>query len=189
MLNLDDKQIIKKYLTGDDSALDFLIKKYLRQVYFFVLKIINDKHEAEDVTQEVFFRAWKNIKKFDVDKNFKTWIFSIAKNASLDFLKKKKSIPFSAYFTEETDGDMEPEENNLPGLFELPNEIAQKTETAIIIQSAVKQLKPIYQTIIYLYYNQQLTFQEISEILGESINTVKSRHRRALILLKNQLNK
>lgn len=94
MQTYTDEQLIKNYLKGDDNSLEILIRRYLKPIYFFVYGYTKDEQKAEDIAQEVFVKIWKNLKKFDKNKNFKTWIFTIAKNTALDYLKKKKSCRF-----------------------------------------------------------------------------------------------
>ena len=179
-----DEQLIANYFAGDEKSLEVLILRYLKSIYNFVYRYVNDEHEAEDITQEVFLKMWRNLKKFKKGKNFKTWLFTIAKNTAIDFLKKKKIIPFSEF--EKEDGEnkfIETLVDPAPSL----DEIFEKTEIDEKIYNAINQLPLKYQIVLFLYYNDQLTFQEIAEILGESINTVKSRHRRALFILKKIL--
>ncbi|MCX6790638.1 MAG: sigma-70 family RNA polymerase sigma factor, partial [Candidatus Gribaldobacteria bacterium] len=97
MQDFSDEKLVKLYLGGDEKALEFLVSRYLRIIYTYVFRNIGDAKAAEDVTQEVFVKVWKNLKKFKTEKSFKTWIFTIAKNTSIDFLRKKKTIPFSKF--------------------------------------------------------------------------------------------
>ncbi len=90
-----DQKLIANYLAGDEKSLEILINRYLRPIYSFVYRHVGNGEVAEDITQEVFVKVWRNLKKFDQNKSFKTWIFTIAKNTSFDFFKKKKAIPFS----------------------------------------------------------------------------------------------
>jgi len=178
-----DEQLVANYLKGNEKALEILIKRYLKPIYNFVYRYIGSE-EAEDVTQEVFLKIWRNLKKFKQNKKFKTWIFSIAKNTAIDFLKKKKIIPFSEF-------EKESKENTLietvPDSFSLPNEFLEKAELAEEINSVLEKLPLSYRMVLFLYYTEHFNFREIAEILGESINTVKSRHRRALLMLKKML--
>ena len=87
--NLADKKLIQQYLKGDEKSLEILVVKYLKLIYSFVYKNVGNPAEAEDITQEVFIKVWKNMKKFDQNKSFRPWIFQIAKNTSIDFLRKK----------------------------------------------------------------------------------------------------
>jgi RNA polymerase sigma factor (sigma-70 family) len=169
---MDDNSLIKEYLKGDEGSLEILIKRHLKSVYGFVYGRIGNSQEAEDITQEVFVRAWKNLKKFDRQKNFKSWIFAIAKNASIDFLRKKKTIPFSAFEDEEG--------NNFVTDKLIDKNIFPENELAY----AVEKLPPKYRDVVSMHNDKLFTFKEISKTLGESINTVKSRYRRALINLK-----
>ena len=95
MKQLSDEHLVSKYLSGEKEALEILIRRYLKPVYGFVYKYTGGVSETEDISQDVFIKVWKNLKKFDQVKNFKTWLFTIAKNTTLDFLRKKKMIPFS----------------------------------------------------------------------------------------------
>ncbi len=95
MPDRSDENLVTDYLKGDKKALEILIGRYLKPIYNFLYRYTGDVAEAEDITQEAFVRAWKNIRKFDRNKKFKTWIFGIAKNAAIDFLRKKKPILFS----------------------------------------------------------------------------------------------
>jgi RNA polymerase sigma-70 factor (ECF subfamily) len=182
--NRSDKQLIADYLKGDETALGVLIKQYLRPIYGFVYRYVGNTGASEDITQEVFVRMWRNIKKFNPEKNFKTWIFAIAKNASIDFLKKKKALPFSEFDNEEGDNIIE---NILIDAELLPSEILEREDAARVLNEALEKLSPKYRTVLFLYYNENFNFREIAEILGEPLDTVKSRHRRALAVLKKIL--
>src|SRR3989338_146778 len=92
-----DQQLIADYLTGDEKSLKILYGRYLKPIYSFVYRYVGGGQDVEDVTQDAFVKVWRNLKKFDQNKSFKTWIFSIAKNTAIDFLKKKKAIPFSEF--------------------------------------------------------------------------------------------
>lgn len=181
---LTDEQLIQKYIDGDETALRVLFERYLKPVYNFVYHYIDNQGDVEDITQDVFVSAWKNLKKFDQTKKFKTWIFVIAKNTSLNWLKKKRPALFSEF-----ENDMG--ENILIDSFRdpapLPDELFSQKQSAEKLAFTAEKLSFDYQTILSLRYNDQFTFQEIADFLGESLNTIKSRHRRALIKLRNLL--
>jgi len=186
MNNLSDEQLVHDYLKHKDGkSLEILIGRYLKPIYGFVYKYTNLLNEAEDITQEVFVKVWRNLKKFDQKKSFKTWIFQIAKNTAIDFLRQKKNIPFSAFETE--DGE-NPLANSLIDQNPLPAEIFDQQNLAENLTAAIGKLSEKYRQVLHLHYNNQFTFQEIAETLDEPIDTVKSRHRRALIALKEILN-
>ena len=181
MLKRNDEQLIKDYLKGDEKSLEILIESYLKPIYSFVYRYIGNLQEAEDITQEVFVRVWKNLKKFDRKRSFKVWIFSIAKNAAIDFLRKKKSIPFSEF--EDREGkNMLLETIADPG--PLPSELFLRKDITRILIPAMEALSPQCRMLLFLHHNDHFTFREIAETLGESINTIKSRYRRILAQLK-----
>lgn len=184
-----DKELILKYLDGDNKSLNILIRNYLKPIYNFVYVYVSSKQEAEDITQEVFLKVWKNIKKFKKDKNFKTWIYKIAKNTSIDFLKKKKNILFSDIDNnKENKDDLQFIETIADDEY-LPDEIYSKKELEINIQNILDDIPIKYKEIMELYYINEFNFREISEIINEPLNTVKSKHRRGLIILKNKIEK
>ena len=91
-----DAELIEAFLEGSDQGFATLLERHLPMVYRFVYRYLGNADDANDVTQETFIRAWKHIKKFDRGRSFKTWVMTIAKNASLDFIKKKKPLLFLA---------------------------------------------------------------------------------------------
>ena len=183
-MDYSDQQLVVNYIAGDEKSLEILIKRYLKSIYGFVYCYVGDKQEAEDITQEVFIRVWRNLKKFDQNKNFKTWIFSIAKNASFDWLKKKKTIPFSNFENKKGE-NLFAEMLTDPAL--LPDKVFEQVSVAETLNTTINQLSSKYRTVLFLYYNDHFNFREIAGVLNESINTIKSRHLRALVLLKNLL--
>lgn len=184
MTNISDQTLIRKYLQGDEQSLEILIGQYLKPIYSFVSRYVGNGQEAEDVTQEVFVRVWRNLKKFDQEKSFKTWIFSIAKNASLDHLKKKRAIPFSEF-------DQEDGKNviidTLADPSPLPLALLERADMAKMLNVAMEKLSPQYRMVLFLRYNDHFNFREIAESMKEPLHTIKSRHRRALIKLKEIL--
>ncbi len=184
MLRVNDEQLIANYLVSDEESLEILIKRYLKPIYSFVYRYVGNSQDAEDITQDIFVKVWRNLKKFDQSKSFKTWIFSIAKNTSIDWLKKKKAIPFSNFENGEGENLLT---ETLTDPAPLPNEILERIGIAEMLNTAINQLTSKYRMVLFLRYNDHFTFREIAEALGEPLDTVKSRHRRALIQLKKIL--
>lgn len=187
MANENDNQLIKDYLAGNNQALELLIKRYLKPIYGFVFRYVNNQADAEDIAQDTFFRLWRNLKKFQPEKNLKAWLFAIAKNTTIDFLKKKKTIAFSALEAKNDEGQANSIIETISDPAPLPDELFDRANLATEVNAALSQLPLKYQNVLVLHYREQLTFQEISEIENEPINTVKSRHLRALLKLKNIL--
>ncbi len=182
-MNQDDKQIIENYLNGDALSFEKILNKYLKPIYNFLYQFVNDVSQAEDLTQETFIKAWKNIRKFDRSKNFKIWLFTIAKNTAFDYLKKKKTIPFS-YF-EDSEGN-----NYLEGIPEesiLLNEIAEQKELIEKLEIKLNQIPEHYRVILKLHYQEDFSLSEIAEILGRPYNTIKVYRQRALSKLRKVL--
>ncbi|HTW96577.1 MAG TPA: sigma-70 family RNA polymerase sigma factor [Candidatus Methylomirabilis sp.] len=183
MNNLTDEQLVAAYRQGDDESLELLIQRYLNQVYSLVFRYLPDQDEAEDLTQIVFVKIWKNIGKFKLERRFKTWVLTIAKNCCLDFLKKKnRPIPFSELDREEEDfvfaeslADKKP--SALENLY--------RRETARELAFAAEKLSPAYRETVRLRYEEDLKFREIAELLKEPLETIKTRHRRAIRSLRN----
>jgi len=188
MSELADEQLISDYLHGDKKALAVLISRYLKPIYGFIYRHIGSAVEAEDITQEVFVRVWRHIKKFNRQKSFRAWIYRIARNASIDFLRKsrlvsgeRKSILFSEL--ENAEGE-NPLVDNLADPAPLPDEIFARADLADLLNQTLERLPAPYRLVLFLYYNEHLNFREIAELNDEPIDTVKSRHRRALIALR-----
>lgn len=179
---LQDKNLIQQYIKGDNKAFELLIARYLKLIYSFVYKNVGSQADAEDITQDVFVSVWKNIKKFDQEKSFKPWIFQIAKNKSIDFLRKRKSIPFSRF---ENDKGQNPLADNVAAP---PSNLIEKLSDARVLALAMQGLNGKERKIIYLRHNDGMSFKEIAKIFQESINTVKSRYRRTLAVLRKNIN-
>lgn len=184
-MSASDQELVFKYLNGDSKSLEILIHRYLKPVYRFVYRYAGGgQQDAEDITQETFVKMWRHIKRFDQTKSFKTWVFAIAKNTAIDFLKKKRTVPFSAL--ENREGDTmfaETLADSLP----LPDEMLVRRDLRYMLACAIERLSSPYRTVLSLRFANDLTFREIAESLGEPLHTVKSRYRRGLIMLKDIL--
>lgn len=178
---ITDKRLIQQYLGGDDESLEFLIKKYLKPIYGFVYKNVGDQASAEDVTQDIFIKVWKNIKKFDQKKDFKPWIFQIAKNTSIDLLRKKKTIPFSRFENEKGQNAL------VENIAAKPANLLEKFSDKKMLTMAMQSLADKEQKIIQLRHGEGMSFKEIAQISRESVNTVKSRYRRTLANLRKNI--
>jgi RNA polymerase sigma-70 factor (ECF subfamily) len=179
-----DEQLISEYLAGNEQALRSLIGRYLKPIYNFVYRYTASVDDAGDITQDVFVNAWRNIRKFDRSRKFKPWIFTIAKNSALNWLKRKRPASFSEFEDEKG-------ENLLTNFIEdtspLPDELFARADLARKLSVVLGKLKPDYRLVLLLHYQNNFTFREISELLGEPLDTVKSKHRRALVMLRRLL--
>ena len=181
-----DAQLIIDYLRGDEKSLEILISRYLKPIYNFAYRYVKKEKEAEDLTQEIFIKAWRNLRRFNRKKSFKIWLFHLAKNICFDFFRKRKDLSFSELKLERGDEDYNVEEEIIDSS-PLPDELFEQKNLQDILNSAIEQLPLKDQTILFLYYNDHFTLQEIADSLHESLNTTKSRHRRALKKLRKIL--
>jgi RNA polymerase sigma-70 factor (ECF subfamily) len=180
-----DEQLISAYLEGDDHSLAILVDRYLNDAYNFAFKLTNDSHVAEDVTQESFMKAWKNIRKFIPGNSFRTWLFSIIHNTSIDYLRKKRELPFSSF--EKLEGynslvatltDSEP----------LQDELIAMAEDARYVENLLNQLNPQYREVLTLRHTNNMTFDEMGKLLRRPLHTVKSQYRRGVASLRRLMN-
>lgn len=180
MVERSDEELIKAYLAGDEAVFSLLVERYTNHVYNFVVQLVHDRTAAEDIVQDTFVKAWKHLPQFDQEKSFKTWLFAIAKNTAYDFLKKKKTLPFSLFENEEGENVLE----NTPGDDEHPEDILDREGVAEDLEAKLSLLSPPYQLLLRLRYQEDFSLHEVADILKEPYNTVKSRHQRALRELK-----
>jgi RNA polymerase sigma-70 factor (ECF subfamily) len=181
----DDATLVAAFLDGNGESFAALVDRHMPMVYKFIYRYADDADAANDIVQDVFIKVWKNIKKFDQTKSFKTWLLTIAKNTALDAVKKKKAVLFSRIEEGETDLDA-----FLAPFVEspdLPNELLEKKQAGIELEHVLQQLSPSYRSVLLLRYTEHLKFREIAEALQEPIDTIKSKHRRALIQLRKML--
>ena len=176
-MKTSDQELIQLYLKGREDALELLIRKYLKPIYGYVFRFVQNQQDAEDLTQEIFLKMWRNLKKFKKGKSFKSWLFKIAKNTCFDFLRKKKR-------------DLALNLENLDILADFAPSLIEEVEKENLIEKLKKEIEKLpykMKEIMLFYYEIGLNFREIAEILEEPINTVKSRHQRAIIFLKKAL--
>jgi RNA polymerase sigma-70 factor (ECF subfamily) len=177
-----DEDLIAAYMSGEENAFSLLTARHLKSVYSFAYRLIGDQHAAEDVTQETFLKIWKAVKKYDpISSRFKTWMLRITRNTVIDFLRKRKNLIISHFEDEE---GQNPLIDTITDESKLPDELFADKEDVETLTRAVDQLTLKHREVLTLHYTNGLTFEEISNVLEEPQNTVKSRHHRALLTLR-----
>ncbi len=175
----DEGRLVADYIAGDDSAVAILIDLNLKTIFNFAHRLTGNSEDAEDVAQETFLKMWRNLKKYRRGENFKAWLFTIARNTAIDLMRKRKSLAFSIFENDEGGNELT---ESLIDIEPLPDEIFAKAEEKGWLKNTLDKLSPKHQEVLILHYNENFTFDEIGGILGKSLNTAKSRHRRAVIL-------
>lgn len=184
-MDRSDEELIADYVAGDEEAFTQLVERHLKTVYSFVMRFVGNGHEAEDIVQETFLKAWKSARQYKKEASkFKTWVLRIARNTAIDHLRKKKHIPFSEF---ENDQGQNVLAETVPDQALLQDERFAKIQDVEAVQRALSKLSPDAREIIVLHYTNGLTFLEIGEMLGAPHNTVKSRHHRAIMSLRKLL--
>jgi RNA polymerase sigma-70 factor (ECF subfamily) len=180
-VDYENEKLMISLQNGNENAFPVLVSKNLNSVYNYVLFLLKDKDSAEDVVQETFIKLWKNFRKFNKDQNFKSWLFAIARNTAIDLLRKRKDLTFSQFENEDGQNYLENFLQN--DEMSIEDAIDKKYEDDVL-RLAISSLPAFYQEVIFFRYNDDFTFEEIAKITGQSLNTVKSRYRRALNNLK-----
>ena len=180
---LEDFKLIDKAIKDkDQQAFAFLMERYRKPVYHMILKMVRNVDDAEDLTIEAFAKAFKNLHRFKKDYTFSTWLFRIATNNSIDFIRKKRLQTMSLDSSYKDDSgepvSIDVEDKNLN-----PQEEAIKSQKIELIQMFVTKLPAKYQRLVRLRYFQELSYDEIARELEAPLGTVKAQLHRARELL------
>lgn len=167
-----DYQLLRDALdNGSQQAYAELLRIYRNPIYFMLLKMMNDPNDAEDLTMEAFGKAFKNLDQYSTEFAFSTWLFKIAANNCIDYLRKKSTLPTCI------DQDLNNLENNMKeingGMPDTPEDQIIEKQKILVLRKAVEQLRPKYKELVELRYFKELTYEEISQELGISLNNVK----------------
>lgn len=179
---LKDFRLIDRAVSGDEKAYAILMNRYRKSVYHTILKMVRNVDDAEDLTIEAFAKAFRNLPKFKKDYTFSTWLFRIATNNAIDFIRKKRIDTFSI----DTEISSEEGDNMKIDIRDInpnPQEEAIKQQKAELIREFVKSLPPKYQKLVRLRYFEEMSYEEIAEEIKAPLGTVKAQLHRARELL------
>jgi RNA polymerase sigma factor (sigma-70 family) len=181
----EDSEIIQRALKGDESAYERLMKKYHDAIFNFIFKMVHEREQVEDLTQEAFIKAFSSLSKFNDEYAFSTWLYKIATNNSIDYIRKKKLQAYSI--------DKPIDAKDSEYAFELPDEGYEADQELIsgqraaLLREAIAQLPEKYKKVIELRHVQEKSYEEIAAMLKLPIGTVKAHIFRARELLYRQL--
>jgi len=182
---IPDIEYIKQALDGDQRAYTEILKKYRAPLYNLLYRMVRNKMETEDLVQEAFIKAFNSLASFNDDYAFSTWLYKIAINNCIDHFRKKKlkTFPIDKPI-ESKDGSIKRE---FPDVSYQPDQYLLSREKDKLINEAIQNLPPKYRIAIVLRHNEDKSYEEISEIMGIPLGTVKARIFRAREMLKKQL--
>lgn len=186
--SLSDAQLIDLTCLGNQQPFEILVQRYSPPIYTYVYHLMGDKDVAEDLSQEIFLRAYMMLPKLDIERPFKPWLFRVAHNCCIDELRRRnrRAIPFS-YLTLDDDDTEEPLVNTIVDPDPLPDEQAMRHDLQYTLREAILALPIKYRSVIALRYGSQLGFAEIGAILKMPEATAKTYFARSKVLLRTLL--
>ena len=183
----DDQQLIDALRAGAESAYEELLARFQQPVYALCLRLLDDEGEASDVVQEVFLKVFRNIGNFRGQSSLKTWIYRITVNEAHNarrwfFRHRRREVEL-----DNEPGDARNWRETIPDCSRSPFDVAFDREQAAILQAALERINPIFRSAVVLRDITDLSYEEIAEILGVSLGTVKSRILRGREALREEL--
>ncbi len=177
-----DLLLVEKARMGDGRAYAALMNRYRDTIYYLMLRMAGNPADAEDLTIEAFGKAFKSIHSYTPDFAFSTWLFRIATNNCIDFIRKKRMTPSPYDQLQEDDEEITSTlQSDLPD----PEEIMINDQKIKKLREVIEQLKPLYRDLIKLRYFREFSYEEIASELNIPVGTVKARLNRAKGLLYN----
>jgi RNA polymerase sigma-70 factor (ECF subfamily) len=181
----EDAGLVRRCLAGDEKAYRELVERYQGQVYSLALRMVRRAEDAEDLTQETFVRMFRALSRYDLERPFAAWLFTIASRLCIDHIRRRKVSPISLTQRErESDEEYEIEVED-PGL--KPDEAAAHAEEGRRTSALIEGLPPHYRIVVLLRHVQDLSYEEIAEALHLPLGTVKARIHRARALLRTRM--
>ncbi|UUZ87181.1 RNA polymerase sigma factor SigW [Paenibacillus sp. P26] len=182
-----DTRLAKLARTGDRVAFEELVELYKDKIYHLAYRMLHNGHEAEEIVQETFLRVYTNLERYDESQKFSTWIYRIGTNLCIDRLRKRK--PSYSLDAEMNDGEGTDWYSMLPSQEETPDERLVLSETQTQIRESIDTPPEKYKAVVILRYLQDLSLQEISDVLSMPVTTIKTRLHRGRDFLRKKLEK
>lgn len=168
---ISDEELVEQIRTDDQEQYAQIVKRYQGKLLRYASGIVKDDQLSEDIVQETFIKAFKNLNNFNTDKKFSSWIYRIAHNESLNIIRRsKKTVSMGSDFEVVDDVDV--------------LEDYSKKETTRMVKKCLNKMPLIYSEVLILYFLENKKYDEISDILRLQINTVGTRISRAKLLIK-----
>lgn len=187
MVDVADGAVVDRVTSGDVEAFRVLVEKYQDRIYSAVRNYVSNPDDAVDVTQDAFVKAYSKLATFDSSSAFYTWLYRIAINTAIDYLRKRKSRPTDSLEDDKfTEVGYEPVSNDLASD---PERVATVSEQKAILRSAIGRLSHKLRSVLVLHDIEGLSQDEVAEVLKIPVGTVKSRVSRARSELRKLLNK
>jgi RNA polymerase sigma factor (sigma-70 family) len=183
----NDFNLVSRAKDGEQKAYAELMQRYKDSIYFMALKMVNNKDDAMDLTVETFGKAFENLEKYKPDFAFSTWLFRIATNNCIDFIRKRRLNVVSLHTLTDEDGDERELQIRSDTLN--PEETSIRKQESEKLKNIVQHLPSRYRTLILLRYFEEQSYEEIAKQLDLPLGTVKAQLFRARDLLANVMNR
>ena len=169
-----DIELVIAARAGDEKAFVSLMRRYKDSIYFMLLKMVNNRTDAEDLTLEAFGKAFTNIQQYAPQFAFSTWLFRIASNNAIDYMRKKKAVTVPLDYTGTDENKSSGDRSlNIKAESDNPEDSYIKRQKAIMLRKIVTRLKPRYRTLLELRYFKEYSYEEIAKELNLPLGTVK----------------
>jgi RNA polymerase sigma-70 factor (ECF subfamily) len=178
-----DAELVSTAITGGEASFEELVRRYQRPIVSYVYRMLNDYEASLDVTQEVFIKVYNSLDRYSCDYKFSTWLYRIAHNAAIDHIRRNSVNPQSL------------ETENGEGAYQLqiecpnptPEQNRERSEWRTEIESVVKKLPAAYRDLILLRHSRDMSYDEIAQVTGLPLGTVKNRLFRAREMMRGLL--
>lgn len=182
-MDLAERNLIRRAKQGDVHAFAELVDNYKDKIYAFLYRMTGNREDANDLAQDVFLKVYSNLHSFDQSMRFSPWLYRIAQNLAIDFLRKKKHV---VYLDEPTG-----EDNDMQWQIESPDPspdmVVEFNDFQRSLECALASLPPMYRSVLLLRFVQELPYEDIAKITDLPLTTVKTRLHRAREALRQSL--
>jgi RNA polymerase sigma-70 factor, ECF subfamily len=185
-LEISENELVQQALAGDQEAFKALVSRYQYLLFRLIYRYVGEYHEAHDVLQQVWLQLYLSLPKLYPNVHLKPWLFTVAHNRGLDFLRRKRLLSFSEVETgnEEDEGAFV---NTIPDTSPTPEELVEQRDLQQAIQRAIQTLPHTCRSVVLLYYRERMNYTEIAQVLKMPVATVKARFHRAKPFLRDIL--
>lgn len=181
----EDADLVRRCLSGDQRACRDLVRRYERPVYSVLMRVVRRSEDAEDLAQETFVKVFKALDRYDPERPFAAWIFTIASRLAIDHFRRRRVQTVSLNVSDPGSGEERTMDVEDPGL--KPDEITSNAEEELQTSTLIDSLPEHYRIVVLLRHQQDLSYEEIAEALHLPLGTVKARIHRARALLKDRI--